>query len=294
VVGGGGDVGLCRGFCALFAKYKKTRIKCFVLYASQRQAKEELASQLATSQVCVLQALSGSGKSLVADEVVKEGFPGARTVESGRVSLDIDELREAIAKELRVLVLSGSSDSTYLSQYFDAAPPIVTMKCMSPAEVEAWMDAVTPPLQPQERALMRSHGLGVPLLLEHLSHRRPLTDVAAIPLCTAYLQGVVEQNALGGEERADDLKRILEQFGAMPAPESILPTLSDCEMGRFTHTPMSVLSAALITGKELPTPETLELFARYEEWLALVKDEPQFNLFIREFPDAERILEEIG
>ena len=265
-----------------------------MLYAAQRQAKDELAQHLAVSPVAVLRGLSGSGKSLIADQVLSEGYQGGRTVESFRVGFDIDELRDAIAKQLRVIILSGDSDAGYLSEYFEPAPPVVMVGCMSHEEVESWMDAVTPPLEPQERSLMHDYGLRVPLLIEQLSHRRPVTHISAIPLCTAYLQSVVEQNHLGGDQLQSELREILQQFGAGPVPEHILATLSSCQIARFSHTPMSVLSAALSQGAELPTPETLDIFTRYEEWLKRVKDEPNFNLFVREMTDAARVLEEIG
>lgn len=265
-----------------------------MLYASQTRAKDELAKQLAVSPVAVLQGLSGSGKSLVAEQVITESFEGGRAVDEYRAGFQIDSLKEKVAQNLRVVLLSGTANSSYVSKQFNSAVPIVTMGCMTAEEVEGWMDALTPPLEDGERLLMRTYGLAVPLLLEHLSHHRPLTEISAVPMCTAYLQRIIEQNQLAGDDLQEELGKILEKFGAGPVPERILSTLSDCLMARFTHTPMSVLSTALTQGKELPTPETLDIFTRYEEWLRLVKDEPNFNLFIRNIPDPEKALNEIG
>lgn len=265
-----------------------------MLYASQIRAKDELTQCLATSPACVLQGLSGSGKSLVAGQVIAEGFKGGRAVDEMRAGYEIERLKEMVAQNLRIVILSGTSNSSNVTKQFDSAVPIVTMGCMTAEEVEGWMNSLTPPLEEGERSLMRTYGLAVPLLLEYLSHRRPVTEITVIPLCNAYLQGVVEQNGLGGKELPENLRQILAGFGASVPPDSIVQSLQNCAMARFGETPMSLLGTKLSHGEELPTPETLDIFTRYEEWLRLVKEEPNFNLFIRDLPGAEKALAEIG
>ncbi len=57
----------------------------------------------------------------------------------------------------------------------------------------------------------------------------------------------------------------------------------------------------LSQGRQLPTPQAQDIFTRYDEWLnrpkpegEVSKEEPSFDIFVRDMPDADRLLKEIG
>jgi hypothetical protein len=266
-----------------------------VLNASQSEAKALLEEHLRQSPVAVLQSLSGAGKSLVAGEIIKEQYPEGRAVDTAVLSMRIEEIQELVARSIRVIVLSSDeSRSVAATKSLGVEAVPVIMRCMTPEEVEGWMDAITPVLEESERALMLEYGLGVPLLLEHLAEYRPVTRLSAQSQCTAYLQRMLKTYGCSPKNDHAELRAILAQYSDFAAPADALAPIVSRYSSWGKQTPMSVLGEALIQGNSLPIPQSPDIFRIYQEWLERVKDEPNFNLFVSDMPEAARFIDEIG
>ncbi len=181
--------------------------KSLMLYPSQLQAKAELTEILEHSMVCVLQGMSGSGKSTVGEQVIADYFAiNGRTIEEDRVSFEVDRLIRLMVNRARVIVLSPvGSNPSFLSGHLRTIPPVVKMRCLAPNEVESWMDTVEPALTEEERALVRTYSLGVPLHIERFCRRRPVMHSSVFSQCCVHLQQIVNKCCLSGKNRNGEL-----------------------------------------------------------------------------------------
>ncbi len=272
----------------------KNGVKIFpVLFPSQTQAKDALNTCLDRGQMAYLQGLSGTGKSFIAQQALseREGL----IVESRGVRDRVVEIRNAVECKVRVVILAQPGTNTAdMAENIGVPSQTVKVRGLSAVEIGAWLDGVHPACSPEEREYIFRYSLGVPLLIERLCVQRPVTRASALTQCVVYLQDLIEECHLGGKDRDDRLRQILGEYTNVPVPDDVLLRLADCESRRHRGTPMSTLHSRLLPGSELPTPATLQIFDLYEEWLHDHPDEPSFDVFVRQVPDAEAFLEDIG
>lgn len=269
-----------------------------MIYPSQEATGRLLAERLAEDNGAVLlQGLSGSGKSLVAEEAMRADKEKL-IIDAGMVWSRTDDIRKAVAHRCSIVILADPSVSIewveLIQQELLMNPKIIQMRSLTPTEVVAWLDTATPKLEEDERSLITKYSLGLPLLIERFLTHRPLTRETALLHCVTYLQGVLNQSGFMGKNRDIALRDIIAGYSDSPIPDDVIPLLADAEMGRTGDTPISLLHSRLSEGAEFPTPTTLQLFDLYGEWLALHKDEPNFDVLVLSMPDAEAFLDTIG
>ncbi len=263
-----------------------------MLYPSQAAAKDLLKQSLVTNTVSVVDGMSGAGKSTVVQAAFAETEPGM-DIESSRVHTKLADVRKAVTDGMRVVILAPPGGASSVPEEF-AAAPTMTVRNLNAGELDAWMNAVEPPLLPEERNVIVRYSLGVPLLVERLCKARPITQAAGFAHCVIALQQVIESCRLGGHERIPRLQEVLSRYADFPAPDDVLPMLADWEHARKRSNAVSILNRRLYQGKELPVPATTQLFALYDEWIERKPNEPNFDLFLEHAENAEALLGVIG
>ncbi len=267
-----------------------------MLSSSQREA-EQLLTQLLAEDcgAVILQGLSGSGKSLVADRVLANESEGA-AFEIGTLFFNVEKIQQAVAAASKKILLAlPGSNPELIAKKIDLHPQTVVLRNLTLNETNAWLDEAVPPVTPEEREIVLHYGLGTPLLIERFLAHRPVTHVSALPQCAAYLQDVINQSFLQDSSRDHGLTETVARFSDFPIPDDVRPFLADALYARKgSPTPLAVLESKRRPGKEFPVPATLQLYDLYSQWLKERPDEPSFEVFVESMPDAQAFLEEIG
>ncbi len=263
-----------------------------MLYPSQAAAKDLLKQSLGTNPISVVDGMSGAGKSTVVQAAFAETQPGM-DIESSRVHTRLAEVRTAVANGIRVVILTPPGGAVSVPAEFESAPRM-TVRNLNASELNAWMNAVEPSLQPEERDIIVRYSLGVPLLVERLCKARPITQAAGFAHCVIALQQVIESCHLGGQERIPRLQEVLSRYTDFLPPDDVLPMLADWEHARKRSNAVSILNRRLYQGKEMPVPATTQLFALYDAWIERKPDEPTFDVFVEHAENAEALLGVIG
>jgi hypothetical protein len=266
-----------------------------MLYPSQEVAQESLRHSLSTHEISILQGLSGSGKSLVAEDVMADGDRGI-IMECGEVNMtNLDRIKDAITAKLRVVLLAQpETDFSYIHEHVSADTGGVHMRSLSAADVETWMNGVQPELSPDERDCILEYSLGIPLLIDVLCKTRPITRTSALPKCAVYLQTMIETSFLAGSDYKEKLQTILADYTDFVVPTDVLAMLAEHRMTRGTNTPLSLLHTKLSPEKELPMPSSEQLLDVYAQWLEHAPKEPSVNIFVPNMPEPKQVLMEIG
>lgn len=216
-------------------------------------------------------------------------------VESKDADARLAQIKGAVAENVRVVILAqAGTNTTNMAADVGVTPQIVKVRGITAEEANAWLDGIEPACLLEEKECILRYSLGVPLLIERFCNQRPITQASALPLCIIYLQNLIEECHLGGEDRNEKLRQILSEYSDFAIPDDALSKLADCKWARRTNTPISTLHSLLNDGAELPTPVSLQIFELYEEWLRNHADEPSFDVFVQDIQSAEEVLENIG
>ncbi|MDB4978209.1 MAG: hypothetical protein JWM56_395 [Candidatus Peribacteria bacterium] len=266
-----------------------------MLYPSQERTREALAKDIDSHQFTILEGLSGSGKSLITSKAIAGSGYQVSVMEGSDVLRRPEGIRQLIGGQIKAVILAQPSvNAGAFDKKLGMSLPALKVRCLSADEVMSWFDSVEPALLPDEREYILKYSLGVPLLIERFLANRPVTQPAGIVQCVAYLQNIIDECFLARKSRNEELQQIIATYTDFGIPSDVLSVLCDCEEARRKTNAIGTIHSRLATNKEIPTPQSLQLFSLYDTWLERHPDEPSFDVFVRDVPDAEKLLEEIG
>lgn len=263
-----------------------------MLFPSQRRAAEQLRQRAdAGAGAVVLRGLSGVGKSTVAEFAVAAP---RQIVDAGYLRTEVHALRQAVADGVRTVILAQPHDDVKGSG-ITTHPQEVHLGGLSASELHAWLDGHTPLLHPDEHACIAQYCLGIPFLVERMLVARPITPAAARIFCAAYLQSLIDQSSLYGDDYCDQLSAVLRgETGVANVPDDVLPLLASAQPFGAAARPLQLLNQRLHPSCTLPFPESAQLFSLYQTWLVEHPHEPTFDVLVDHIQSPEHLLEALG
>lgn len=266
-----------------------------MLFPSQQRAADALRTRTdANAGAVVLRGLSGMGKSTVAEHALQ---PHEHVVlDAGMPRKELLALRDAVARGVRSVLLA-QPDQPLDSIDAPLHPEEVRLQGLLPQEVDAWLEQCSPALTPEERVMVQTYSLGVPLLLKRILSQRPVAANTAYVECAAYLQTALDNLATddAGDIEAQVRALVAREMHVQALPEDILRLLcSKVFFSEKQRKPLALLTSRLNRGAQMPIPRSPQLLELYEIWSSEHPNEPAFDVLVDHVQNAQEFLDRLG